>query len=254
MKQNIKSGFAIMLIALLPCGLTACGTTESIHAQANEPANLSESDSEITYAESFVEQAPAQRTPVDYTIYESFGLQYDKAKNELQFEGELVRYFYDGGNLYDEMGSVYCEYLNEKGTVDVYATRKPTDNGDGSVDPFGELTGIERCSQEEFAKRDLSKFYDFSEEVTSASGNNDPAAKTFAERFGAYKEFGIEYVEAQDAGGIGNVYYNGQLVNTFTDKSPNGGTFSFHSTDGGEIRVQTIYDNKGKLAGMEEIN
>lgn len=98
MKQNIKSGLAITLIALLSCGLTACGTAESIHAQANEPANLSESDSEVTYAESFVEQAPTQRTPVDYTIYESFGLQYDQAKNELYFEGEPVRYFYDGGN------------------------------------------------------------------------------------------------------------------------------------------------------------
>lgn len=252
MKKNIKSGIAITLITLLSCGLTACGTAGSIQAQANEPANLSEPDSEVTYAESIVEQAPTQRTPVDYTIYESFGLHYDKATSELYFEGEPVRYFYDGGNLYDEMGSVYCEYLNEKGTVDVYATRKPTDNEDGSIDPFGELTGIERYSQEEFDKRDLSKFYDFSDEVTSASGNNDPAAKTFAERFAAYKEYGIEYVEAQD--GIGNVYYNGQLVNTFTDKSPNGGTFSFHSTDGGEIRVQAIYDAEGKLAGMEVIN
>ena len=47
------------------------------------------------------------------------------------------------------MGSVYCEFLNEKGTIDLYATRKPTDNEDGSIDPFGELTGIERYSQEE---------------------------------------------------------------------------------------------------------
>lgn len=242
----------IMLVSLLSCGLTACATAGSAQAQVNEPVNLPEA--EITYAEGHVEQAPMQRTPVDYTIYEPFGLQYDKAKNELYFEGEPVRYFYDGGNLYDEMGSVYCEFLNEKGTIDLYATRKPTDNEDGSIDPFGELTGIERYSQEEFAKRDLSKFHDSSDEVTSASGNNDPSAKTFAERFGVYKEFGIEYVEAQDASGIGNVYYNGQLVDTFTDKSPNGGTFSFHSTDGGEISVQTVYDKEGKLAGIEMIN
>lgn len=100
----------------------------------------------------------------------------------------------------------------------------------------------------------MSKFHDSSAEVTSASGNNDPSAKTFAERFGTYKEFGIEYVEAQDASGMGNVYYNGQLVDTFIDKSPNGGTFSFRSTDGGEISVQTFYDKEGKLAGIEMIN
>lgn len=192
--------------------------------------------------------------PVSYSIYEPFGLHFNEDKNELIFENEVVRYFYDGVNISTQEAIVYCDYLNIKGTVDVYTTRKPIDNEDGSIDPFGELTGIERYSQEEFAQRDLSKFHDFSDEVTCASGNDDPAARTFTERFGVYKEFGIEYVEAQDTSGIGNVYYNGQLVNTFIDNSPNGGAFTFRSADGGKIDVQTVYGTNGNLTGVEQTN
>lgn len=153
--------------------------------------------------------------------------------------------------MYDGMESTYCEYLNEKGTVDIYTTRKPTDNEDGSIDPFGELTGIWRYSQEEFDRRDLSRFYDSSIVMTTAFGNSgdDPAGKTFAEYFEIYKEFGIEYIEAQEDSGYGNVYYKGQLVNTFADNSPEGGSFVFHSADGGEINVQTVYDKEGKVTG-----
>lgn len=82
--------------------------------------------------------------------------------------------------------------------------------------------------------------------------NFDPTAESFTDRFAKYKEFGIEYVEAEDASGAGNIYYNGNLVNNFLDISPNGGTFSFHSADGGKINVQTIYENE-KVVGVEEV-
>jgi len=84
-----------------------------------------------------------------------------------------------------------------------------------------------------------------------ASGSYDPNAQTFAKRFSKYEAFGIEYVEAESANGCGNVYCNGQLADTFIDITPNGGTFTFQSADGGKIKVQTVYDENGILTGVK---
>lgn len=205
-------------------------------------------------AQTYVIQDNTPQTPVSYSQYEAFGLQYDESKNELYFDGELVRYFYDGVKLSDGAESVYCDFLNEQGTVDVHTIREEITNKDGSTDPFGELIGIERYSQEEFNNRDLSNFYGSSEAITYSFGTYDPSAKTFSETFEKYSAFGIEYVEAENASGAGNVYYNGQLVNSFVDSSPNGGTFSFHSADGGKINVRMVYDADGNLTGVKQTN
>ena len=189
---------------------------------------------------------------VSYQEYEKFGLKYDESKNELYFDGELVRYFYDGVDVADGVQSVYCEFLNENGTVDIHTTRETIKNADGSVNPFGRLTGIERYSQEEFDNRDLSSFYDAPGGSVYVSGFYDPTAESFADRFDKYKEFGIEYVESENASGTGNIYYNGKLVKYFLDLSPSGDVFTFQSTDGGSINVQTIYEND-KIVGVKEM-
>ncbi len=76
---------------------------------------------------------------------------------------------------------------------------------------------------------------------------------TFEERFAEYKDYGITYVEAQNASGQGNVYLNGQLVSRFSDISPDGSAFSFTSADKGGIAVRTVYDSNGRLTGVETI-
>lgn len=234
MKRQLISG-ALSLIFML--SLTACSSQAT-------------SLNEITSGN--VENA--SQTPISYSQYEAFGLQYDGSKNELYFDGELVRYFYDGVKLSDGEESIYCDFLNEQGTVDVHTIREANANKDGSIDPFGELIGLEPYSQEEFNNRDLSNFYGSSEAVSNIYGANDPSAKTFSEIFEKYNEFGIEYVEDENASGTRNVYYNGQLVSSFVDIPPTGGTFTFNSTDGGKINIQTIYDTDGNLAGVEQTN
>ena len=76
---------------------------------------------------------------------------------------------------------------------------------------------------------------------------------TLAQRFKRYAPFGITYEEAEGASGAGNVYYNGRLVSHFTDITPDGGAFSFTSTQCGGISVRTVYDSDGKLAGVEVV-
>lgn len=232
MKKKSK-GAALLLLSAALLGLTAFKAAEATHVSADPPAGVQ------------------SETPVSFSIYEPFGLHFGRVKKELTFENELVRYFYDGVDLGDGTAGVYCDYLNEKGTVDVHTVREPAANRDGSTDPFGKLTGIERYSQEEFEGRDLSDLYSPSHAAAYAAGGGDPAAKPFAECFEPYKELGIEYVEARSVSGRGNLYYNGQLVNTFADISPKGGAFSYHSADGGEIKVQTVYDKNGILTGVQ---
>ena len=74
-------------------------------------------------------------------------------------------------------------------------------------------------------------------------------------------------MEADKGSGVGNVYDNGELVDYFVDRRPDGGVFSFcsrggKSADGDRdsnvnakngITVSTVYDEKGKLCGVSRI-
>lgn len=183
------------------------------------------------------------------TQYRSYGISFDK-KGKMYYKKELVRYFWDGIDLGNSTAAVRYEYLNKEGTVDVHTTRMSTDNGDGSIDPFGKLTGIEKYSQDEFNKRNLADLESTSEAVTTTSGNSS-GGETFAQKFARYKEYGIEYREL-DGSSSGNVYYKGRLIKTFVDKEQDGGVFTFQSAGGGEMVVHTVYDKNGKLIGVEK--
>lgn len=196
--------------------------------------------------------------------YSAFGLTFDARSSSLWFEGEPVRYFYDGVDI-DNGTAVAYEFVNEKGTVDVHTVRKAVQNPDGSVDPMGELAGLERYSQEEFDSREIPGFYGSSNAVTDVGAGTAeavtfvseaspaPPGLTFAEIFEKYAAFGITYGENEGSGGAGRVYLNGSPVGSFVDISPDGSVFSLvpQGTAGG-IKVQTVYDADGNLTGVSE--
>jgi len=160
-------------------------------------------------------------------------------------------YFYDGYTLENGVATIY-DHVNKDGVVDVHTVRQATQNTDGSIDPGGKLAGIEEYSQEEFDSRFMMTPETAQEAVTfgfvgSTSGT------TFEEHFAKYKDFGITYVEAQNASGQGNVYLNSRLVSRFSDVSPDGSVFSFTSADKGGIAVQAVYDSNGQLNGVETV-
>ena len=181
-------------------------------------------------------------------LYGDYGISFDKSGNML-FQGDLVRWFWDGVDVGDSASSVLCQYYNEKGTVDVHTVRSVIDNGDGSVDPFGKLIKIEKDSQEVFDRRDMDEYLSDGPSTTTASGfSNSNDGTSFAEVMKKYAEFGIRY---ESGDGLGNIYYNNQLVKTFIDKNKQGDVFTLSSEDGGEIVVHTVYDKKGNLTGVE---
>ena len=181
-------------------------------------------------------------------LYGDYGISFDKSGNML-FQGDLVRWFWDGVDVGDSASSVLCQYYNEKGTVDVHTVRSVIDNGDGSVDPFGKLIKIEKDSQEVFDRRDMDEYLSDGPSATTASGfSNSNDGTSFAEVMKKYAEFGIRY---ESGDGLGNIYYNNQLVKTFIDKNKQGDVFTLSSEDGGEIVVYTVYDKSGNLTGIK---
>lgn len=219
--------------------------------------------------------------------YKTYGLIYDRAADNLYFNGELVRYFEDFYPIGDvgDGGYAGVDYFNENGTVDAHGVRDLTQiihNADGSYDPSGKLIGIDPYNQAEFDARDVERLktplqsltvvhtdncisyttpqtlqqgYSVTLTATTAateSGQNNHG-QTIPQIFEKYKDYGITFDENSISGGLGNVYYQGQLVNSFVDVQPNGGAFSLSSSDGGNRKVRTVYDESGKLTGVEVV-
>ena len=190
--------------------------------------------------------------PPSYGVYEPFGLTYDEAEDTLYFGGERVRYFFDGVDTGDGGRISRVEHIDPEGTVDVHTARQTLDNGDGSVNPFGPLTGLAADSQAVFDARDIGALlHPGLEAAADCTGSGGTPGRSFADIFAAYRDFGVEFVESPEGSGTGNIYYQGELANGFADVSPAGGTFVFHSRDRGSCNVRTVYDGEGNLAGVE---
>ncbi len=87
-------------------------------------------------------------------------------------------------------------------------------------------------------------------EESAATGNSEAGGRSFEEVFEPYKKYGVEYREEN---GERKLYFNGTAVSKFLDLSPDGGIYVFSSDGGGEISVQTKYNDRGELVGVEEI-
>ena len=210
--------------------LTAAGECTSLAAQAG--------DSEA-------EAGPAER----FRPYAPFGLRYDAEKDELRFDGELVRWFEDYYPLSGDGAQAGLDFFDENGVVDVYAVR---DRGglvraeDGSYDPAGTLTGVEAFSEEAFAARNVEALR-HPAPVTAVAGDAELTEEERRAMAEAYAPFGVTY----DAG-ADQWYYNGEKVCFFRDvltsngKSLTGGGFRgamrILSSAEGTVRIETIRD------------
>lgn len=199
-------------------------------------------------AELFTRSAEASPAP-SYDVYEAFGLSYDREADALYFDGQRVRYFFDGVDTGSGSRISRVEHIDRLGTLDVHTLREAVDNGDGSVNPFGPLTGLEADGQAAFDARDIDALLRLDPEAV-ADGSAAVPGKPFSEIFAAYRDFGVVFVESPEGSGTGNVYYRGEPVSGFADLSQEG-TFVFHSRDGGTCNVRTVYDGEGNLAGVE---
>lgn len=196
-------------------------------------------------AEAYVETPEQEKARIDglFAEYERFGLTRDE-NGKVYFHGKPVRIFFDGvDHLADVAMITRYSYLDEEGEIDVRTLWTPKDNGDGSVDPFGIMIGIE-----ETTSLNINDFRPALEAVTAAEGNSAEGT-TIPDRLRFYERFGITYNESEN-----NIYFNGKLVGTFVD-SPGDGIFTFASQnvkDRETIDVRTVYEN-GKIVSVREL-
>ncbi len=219
--------------------------------------------------------------------YEQFGLIYGE-RGRLLYNGQLVRYFWDGYDIVrdgQKLGrAIHFEYINVEGEVDLRTKRDVIYNADGSIDPFGELLGLEVYVEENFAamqnpaaqqvayaeydesQTDNSSTDEMPQQVAYALRHNNPEEEaandqTIAERLAQYEQFGLEYREVITLNGTQrDIYFQEELVSAFIDNTRSSGlTVQSSSKPEREQFVMTEYDNRGQLIGLrlateEEVN
>lgn len=180
-------------------------------------------------------------------LYETFGMTYDAEKNELWYNGNLVRWFEDYYPVGDN-GQGGMDFFNEKGVVDVYAVRdfsNPIQHADGSYDPSGHVVALKEFSAEEFAARDIQALQ--KPPITIACAGNPPTPKEQQAIAAEYAAFGITYDSD-----TGQWYFHGEKIRYFFDVLLSNGeplnSGNFHGTirnwwqDGGTVDVYTVRD------------
>lgn len=216
-------------------------------------AESSEAPTDVSLAELFKPYAP-------------FGLTYEAHKNELYYQGKMVRWFEDYYTIEDGI-QAGNDFFNENGVVDVQAVRDLTGivrAEDGSFDPSGKLIGVKEFSAEEFAARDIEAIKNPPPAVTLAG--EPPSAKELENMAKEYAPFGVTYDEKNN-----QWYFGGEKVRYFQDvltsngESLTGGKFegAIRNSWGisGTIDIYTVRDfanpnanGYGTLIGIEKFS
>lgn len=199
--------------------------------------------------------------------YEQFGLVYNASKDEMQYNGKLVRWFEDYYIVLDE-GQAGIDFFNENGVVDVYAVRDLSSfirSDDGSFDPSGKLVGLKEFSEEEFASRNIEAIKNQPRQV--ASKGEPFSAEEHEKMLKEYTPFGLTYDAKDDQWHLGDDkvrFCRDVLISN--RESLTGGKFkgairTFKSTNGGKIDIYTLRDftnpnvnGYGTLTGIEKYN
>ena len=183
---------------------------------------------------------------VEWWTYDEYKAWLEKEKVELQ--GMIGKKAYTGSRgefvwtqeIVDETIAMYEDILENIKNGMRYS--KTDSEGDVFVMSSDLLAGEEQVHG------------DFDSEISVAKGNVTAQGKSFAEIFAEYAPFGVTYEEAEENSGRGNVYYNGQLVGRFADLTPDGSAFTFSSAQPGDFDIKTVYDDDGRLTGVEIVD
>ena len=220
---------------LLMISLAGCGATpQNIKGQnerAGEETSLSADAVKASGSSSNDQSSSFTRKEKMYAPYEEFGMHYDAEKDELTYNGKLVRWFEDFYSI-NGKDMAGLNFLNENGTVDVHAVRdleNTLKSADGSVDPSGTLIGLKEFTQQEFDARDIEALKNStSVAMAGAPLEDSEIAKLVAE----YEAFGVTYDAEKD-----QWYFNGEEVRYFRDVLTSNGESLTSGKFRGEMRT-----------------
>ena len=271
--MNTKKLLALALGGALLVGcLAGCGTAAA--SQGGDASPISTTSPQSPNMASPALSAVAENNGADkevpyeeqFKLYEQFGLTYDASKNELKYNGKVVRWFEDYYTTGDG-SQAGRDFFNENGVIDVYAVRDLSSfvrAEDGSFDPSGKLIGVKEFSAEEFAARDIEAIKNPPPIVASAGNPLD--AKELEDMAKEYADFGVTYNTEEN-----QWYFDGEKVRFFRDvltsngESLSGGKFNGTirtlESANGTIDIYTVRDftnpdtsGNGTLTGIEKFS
>ncbi len=135
---------------------------------------------------------------------------------------------------------------------------KPIDSdGDGTPDlslaqeaPETELKTAASTQVQEVSATGTAEEEGGSTQLIGDSASEDSsreAMEAFARQMEPYAQWGITYTPENG----GNVYYQGQLIHCFVDENPQGDVLMITSSKGGGKSMHTVYNEQGKITGVE---
>lgn len=275
MKTKTHTLVSAVLSAILICGsatVFASSPAECTDNTASAPVTSAAQIAVEDNGEGQIDKLTVIKKTANYEEnlerYKPFGLEEDE-NGFLYYKGKRVRFFSDCTEIEEGAEISNFNYIDEAGEVDIHTVYEETPNEDGSSNPFGKLVGIEEYKPGEINFPAMLSPEAVSEggasiafigegefkiiegtEGAYAEGDGSQGGMTLAERFAQYKDYGITYDEKTDS-----LYYNGKVVKYFIDlTSTEVFTQTFELSEGEEgIVVRTLYDDGGKLYGIEEV-
>lgn len=271
-KKKISFSLLFLLIASCLAGCSAVAASILPHGNGETSALSSEPTAMygVAYAQEGIEDTAHDEAVLKGRLreYEEFGMVYNWDKDELYYNGKLVRWFEDYFELSTEERAG-IDFFNENGVVDVYAVRDFSNliqHDDGSFDPSGKVVGLKEFSAEEFAERDIDAIKNPPMSATYAGEGGGLTADELQAIADEYAAFGVTY----DAR-IDQWYFHGEQVRVFRDVlTSNGESFTggkFHGTirtlpsANGTIDIYTVRDfanpdafGNGTLTGIEKFS
>lgn len=241
MKKHSIKFLALTMALYATATLNGCVTTSkaadsgSLSTSSDSQAEASESNKILSVEDQ--EKAEEERQDEiakQYSIYEPYGMTYDKKKDRFLYNGQMVRYFKD--QISEENTNAF---FFDDGVVDVEPIR--------SVN--GDLIGLKQSSDSDFKTRSKKQEEIKVEfETVDISGENagfeggDPEWRD--DSLDDYVDFGISYDEANN-----NWKYNGKPIHILYDADHN--TYCNNSIDDG-ISIRVIRDKHGNIVELKE--
>lgn len=258
-KRNLKI-LTLTMVLCLSAALSGCAASASATPEPNKQSTTSstpmeqahnsgdplssnltstaeayESD-EVISQEEQAKAEEARRTEIaeQYSIYEPYGMTYDKEKDRFFYNGQMVRYFKD---------QVSTENTNafffEDGVVDVEPIR----------DTNGTLTGLKQSSDADFKARtekqeEIKAEFDAAG-ITGNSGSVELGDPNYRDdSLNAYTAFGVSYDQTAQ-----KWMYEGKIIHILYDADHN--TYCDKSASNG-ISLKVIRDKSGNIEKLVE--
>jgi len=228
---------------LMICSLAGCSTANATpqqkgtnESEVESSANAYESNVAISAEEQEEEEKERRKNIAQkYSIYDEFGLTYDKNKDRFYYNGKMVRYFNDNVDAENTNSFFYDE-----GTIDLTAAR----------DTSGKLIKLAVASDQEFAARS-AKQKEMEAELNTAGITNETGSyelgnvNTVDDSLDAYSDVGISYDVATD-----RWLYNNEPIHLFYDPERN--TYINNSVENG-LDLKVIRDKNGNISKLENM-